>query len=156
MTAWTDSSSNDPRRQDRRRRRVSLVLRERRCGFDRRSPTGVGRVLCTLDPVLLYLRGRPGALAALLVTVNALNLADFALTMNVLASGGGEMNPIMRSLLAAGPVHTAAFKLLAIMAATYTVWRCRRYRSALAAALILLSAFAAVFVYEVVGLFLLV
>ena len=66
------------------------------------------------------------------------------------------MNPIMRSLLAAGPVHAAAFKLLAIMAATYVVWRCRRYRSALAAALILLSAFAAVFVYEVVGLFLLV
>ena len=135
---------------------MSLVLRERRCGFDRRWPTGVRRVLCTLDPVLLYLRGRPGTLAALLVTVNALNLADFALTMNVLASGGGEMNPIMRSLLAAGPVHAAAFKLLAIMAATYTVWRCRRYRSALAAALILLSAFVAVFVYEVVGLFLLV
>jgi hypothetical protein len=147
-----DSQSNMRRGGDRRGRRFSFVVRERRSGFDRRGPAPAGPASTALESVLTGLRDRPSALWVLLITVNALNLVDFALTLNVLALGGGEANPIMRSLFALNPVYAGAFKVVAVLLCTWLVWRFRRFRSALGAALLMVTIFAAVFFYHVIGL----
>jgi hypothetical protein len=142
-------NENERRRTDRRQRRVSFVLHERRSGFDRREPGGAGGGLAC---VLAGLRDRPGTLWVLLVTVNILNLADFFLTLNVLAAGGGEANPILRPLFEASPVYAGLFKFLTVFIVTLIVWRCRRFRRALEAALIMVGVFAVVFLYHILGL----
>jgi hypothetical protein len=91
-------------------------------------------------------------LRALLVTVNVLNIADFLLTLNVLKDGGGEANPIMRSLFSLGPFWAGLFKILAVLLTTLLVWRCRSYRLALAASLAMLAIFAAVALSHLFGL----
>lgn len=142
----------EQRMADRRCRRWNFVLRERRSGFDRRCLTDAGPLAGGLESTLVGLRDRPRVLWVVLTVVNVLNIADFALTLNVLASGGGEANPIMRSLFDMSPVWAGAFKLVAVLLATVLVWRCRRFRSALVAALLMLVVFAAVLFYHIVGL----
>jgi len=105
-----------------------------------------------MENALVGLRDRPGTLGILLFTVNALNLTDFLLTLNVLAMGGGEANPIMRSLFALDPLYAGIFKLAAVFVTTLVVWRCRRFRSALQAALVMVAVFAIVFFYHIFGL----
>lgn len=105
-----------------------------------------------LRRTLFALRDRPRALQLLLVAVNVLNVADFALTLGVLDSGGREANPIMRPLLAMSPLWAAIFKLIAVLAASLLVWEARRYRKALIAGLCMLVIFAGLFVYHVFGL----
>ncbi len=128
------------------------MLRERRSGFDRRRGEGAGRLSAAYDQALLGLRERPRVIMAVLVLVNVLNLADFLLTMNVLAHGGGEANPILRSLFAVDPLYAGIFKVVAVLVTSYLAWLCRRYRSGLQAALILLTVFSAVIAYHIVGL----
>ncbi len=106
----------------------------------------------SLSCVVAGLRDRPGTLWVLLVTVNVLNVADFVLTLNALAAGGGEANPIMRPLFAASPVYAGLFKFVAILAVTLIVWQCRRFRRALEAALIMVGIFTVVFFYHIFGL----
>jgi hypothetical protein len=143
---------NERRAGDRRRRRFSLVLHERRSGFDRRGPVRAGSATAVLENTLVGLRFRPGTLWAMLAMVNALNLADFALTLKVLAAGGGEVNPIMRSLFALNPAYAGVFKVMAVLLTTLLVWRCRRFRRALEAALVMMAVFAVVFFYHIYGL----
>lgn len=87
----------------------------------------------------------------ILLTVNLLNVADFWLTLRVLGNGGGEANPIMRSLFEVGPVWAGLFKMAAIGLTSLLVWRCRSYRMALAAALTMLAIFTAVAFYHILG-----
>lgn len=87
-----------------------------------------------------------------LVTVNILNLVDFVLTLNALAMGGTEANPVMRSLFNMDPAYAGSFKFLAILGVSLLMWRCRCYRSALQAALIVLGVFTLVFFYHIVGI----
>jgi len=143
---------NERRHADRRRRRLSLVFHERRSGFDRRGSGGAGPLLIAFQSLLTGLRDRPLMLRMLLVGVNVLNLADFVFTLNVLRSGGGEANPILRSLFALDPVYAGVFKMTAVLLSTWLVWRCRRYRTALEAALVMVAVFAAVLFYHVAGL----
>lgn len=147
-----DLESNERRRGDRRRRRVSLVWPERRSGFDRRGPASAGRAGVAFEGVLTGLRDRPATLRILLITVNMLNLADFVLTVNVLAMGGGEANPIMRSLFDLNPVYAGLFKVAAVLATSVVIWRFRRFRSALEVALVMLAVFMGVFFYHVLGM----
>lgn len=91
----------------------------------------------------------------LLLVVNALNLTDFGLTMNALANGATEANPVMASLFKIGPLWAGLFKTVAVLVATAIVWECRRYRKALVAAIAMLLVFAAVFAYHMVGMLLL-
>lgn len=139
------------RGSDRRRRRLSLVLHERRSGFDRRMcDSRSGR--STLDRLLLGLRSRPNVVLLTLVAVNLLNLADYLLTLHCLAMGGGEANPLMAALLHMGSAYAGMFKLMAVFVAAYTVWRFRRHRASLEAAVVMSGVFAALLVYHLVGL----
>jgi len=143
----------DSRRQkDRRKRRFSFVIRERRSGFDRREREGASRASIEYARALLALRDRPRLLFSLLVVVNILNLADFLLTLKVLAAGGGEANPILRSLFAMDPLYAGLFKLVAVLLTSWLAWRCRRFRSGLEAAVIMLAVFTAVICYHIFGL----
>ena len=81
---------------------------------------------------LVHLRDNPRTLQVLLVVVNALNLTDFGLTLNALANGASEANPVMASLFKVGPLWAGIFKTAAVLVATALVWECRRYRKALA------------------------
>lgn len=146
------SECKERRRNTRRRRRLNFVLHERRSGFDRRERVGAGHFSIAFQNVLVGLRDSPQTLRVLLVTVNLLNLADFLFTLNLLRAGGGEANPIMRSLFALDPVYAGAFKMAAVLLTTWLVWRCRRFRTALEASLIMVAVFAGVFVYHIIGL----
>jgi Domain of unknown function (DUF5658) len=148
----TATASDDRRAKNRRERRFSLALRERRSGFDRRGRDGATRVSAVIERALLNLRERPRAVFAVLFAVNALNLADFLLTLNVLADGGGEANPLMRSLFALDPLYAGIFKVVAVFFASWLAWRCRRFRSGLEASLILLAVFSGVICYHIFGL----
>jgi hypothetical protein len=142
----------DRRSKDRRRRRFSFVMRERRSGFERRNRPDAGRLSLAFERALLDLRDRPRVLFGLLITVNVLNLADFLLTLNVLAEGGGEANPILRSLFAADPLYAGIFKVVAVLLTSWLAWRCRRFRSGLEATIIMLVLFAGVICYHIFGL----
>ena len=142
----------DRQKKDRRQRRFSFVLRERRSGFDRRERQGASRSSIAYERALVALRDRPRLLFVLLLSVNILNLADFLLTLNVLARGGGEANPILRSLFALDPLYAGGFKLIAVLLTCWLAWRCRRFRSGLEAAVIMLVLFAAVICYHIFGL----
>lgn len=148
----TVSEPDDRRAKDRRQRRFNFVLQERRSGFDRRGLEDGGRISVAYERALLALRERPRMVLAILLMVNALNLADFLLTMNVLSHGGGEANPIMRSLFAMDPLYAGIFKMLAVFFTSWLTWRCRRFRSGLQVAIILLALFTAVIVYHLFGL----
>jgi len=136
---------------DRRRRRSGFVLREKRTGFDRRGSSGDGAVTAVLNNTLVGLRDRPSLVRVLLVVVNALNVADFALTLRVLDSGGGEANPLMRSLFALGPAWAGLFKIGTVLLVSLLLWRCRCFRDALTAVLAVLVIFGAVILYHICG-----
>ena len=104
------------------------------------------------ERALLALRDRPRVVLAILLLLNALNLADLLLTMNVLSKGGGEANPIMRSLFAMDPLYAGIFKMVAVLLTSWLTWRCRRFRSGLQVAVILLALFTVVICYHIVGL----
>jgi hypothetical protein len=144
-------SLDERRGTDRRRRRFSVVMHERRCGFDRRvaaSPSIHGAV----DRFLLAFRSRPGLVVLALFVVNALNLADYLLTLHCLASGGVEANPLMAALFDVGSFYAGLFKLVAVFVATYAVWHFRRHRASLEAAVLMTAVFSVLLVYHVLGL----
>ena len=105
-----------------------------------------------VEDSLCYLRGHSQVLLAVLVAANLLNLADFLLTLNVLAKGGGEANPVLRGLLTTAPWAAGLLKLTAIGAISLLIWQLRRYRLLLLASLALLGFFVAILLYHFYGL----
>ncbi len=105
-----------------------------------------------LESALIGLRDSPGVVVMLLLAINIVNLADFILTLNVLASGGGEANPLMRGLFNLGPVWAGIFKILAVGTASWLLWRCRRFRCVLKVAIVTAALFAVVLGYHIYGL----
>jgi hypothetical protein len=146
------AASDNRRMNDRRQKRFSFVLHERRSGFDRREREGASRASVVYQRALLGLRDRPRLVFAVLFVVNTLNLVDFLLTLRVLANGGGEANPILRSLFAVDPLWAGIFKVVAVLLTSWLAWRCRRFRSGLESSLILLAVFAGVICYHIFGL----
>ena len=146
-----DRMGEDRRQADRRRTRL-YVFRDKRTGFDRREYLARGLGHRFLHDVLVNLRDSPRTLMVLLLAVNALNLIDFSLTLNALAIGASEVNPVMASLFQASPVWAGIFKTAAVMLASLLVWEWRRYRKALLAGVVMLAVFTAVFAYHMVGL----
>lgn len=141
----------DGRSGDRRRERRSTFL-DRRTGFDRRECERSGLRVGSLQYRLLRLREQPRRLLWLLVAANALNIADYGLTLNALADGFKEGNPVMGFLIELSPVWAGIFKVFAVVLASLIVWQLRRYRKALVAAVGMLLVFAAVFAWHLYGL----
>lgn len=144
-----DEAQRERRAGDRRRQR-QYTFRDQRTGFDRREldTSDAGMLHCTL----VGLRNQPKALFWLLAAANVLNIADFALTLNALAHGFREGNPIMGFLFEVNPAWAGIFKVLAVLLASLLVWQLKRYRKALIAAIGMLLVFAGVFIWHLYGL----
>lgn len=140
------------RRADDRRRERRYTFLDRRTGFDRRDCGRPGSRAGSLQYRLVCLREQPRRLLWLLVAANALNIADYGLTLNALANGFAEGNPVMGFLIEMSPVWAGVFKVFAVLLASLIVWQLRRYRKALIAALGMLVVFAAVFAWHLYGL----
>lgn len=153
MTAGHPQSSTPgcrPRYPERRLRRRFLV-NERRTGFDRRQDVCRSPIAAILEAPLLRLRNDSVLLAELLILVNLLSALDLVITFNVLRLGAMELNPVMAYLLDLGPLPAALAKLGVMVAATGGLWLLRRYRAALATALVVLAVYGSLVTYEVVG-----
>ncbi|MBN1628259.1 MAG: hypothetical protein JW990_00715 [Thermoleophilia bacterium] len=94
------------------------------------------------------MRDQPRTLGWILAIANVLNVADYGLTMNALANGFQEANPIMRSMIEMNPALAGALKMLVLLLVTARVWQCRRYRKALIVAIVMLTFFAAIFAWH--------
>lgn len=149
MREMTDRGGHDRRGGERRRCR-RYIFRDQRTGFDRRSPEGPQAGI--LQNTLVGLRDQPRTLLWLLAAVNVLNLADFALTLNALAHGFHEGNPVMGFMLDLSPAWAGVFKTLAVLLASLLVWQLKRYRKALVVAIGMLVVFTAIFAWHIYGL----
>jgi len=133
-------STSEHRSGDERRRRRQHRLEERRSGFDRRR----------VYPVLGALRDNPWVLLAVLLVVNAMSLADGALTGIELSRGlATEANPVFGGLFGASPWLAAAFKVVVMLAVSILIWRWRRHRAILVVALVVLIAYAILLGYHI-------
>jgi hypothetical protein len=137
---------------DDRRRGRRLVLKDRRCGFERRRRQYRTPLRAAWDSCLVYLRDNPLTLAGVLVLVNLLSLLDLRLTLILFRLGVTEANPVMRYFFAASVTQAAIVKAGLVAAATLSIWALRRRRVALTAAALALALFGAVVLYEVAGL----
>ncbi len=145
MTAVTGSDRGGG---ERRVRTVSLRYPEKRTGFDRRATS-------RYQSALTAYRREPGAIAAVLGLILALNAADLILTVRALGRGTGEANPLMAWLFDQHTVLAAIFKLAVGLAVTAVIWRLRRYRRVLELSIVLTALFGLVLSYHLVGTLLL-
>ena len=84
-----------------------------------------------------------------LVELWALNVADLLLTRYALWLGfAKESNGVMDYFFRSGTLPSTAFKIGIVTVGTLLLWRLRRYRAALFAAVLLTGIFAAVVVYQ--------
>ncbi len=125
---------------------MSLVLHERRSGFDRRRSRS--RVRRATNSVLLFLRAEESLLFFALLAVNILNVADLAATLRALDLGAIEVNPLMHFLLGQNALLAAAAKIVMVGTASIAVWRLRRFRSALAVGVVMIFWFWLIIVYQ--------
>lgn len=146
----TESTVERRRGVERRVRRMSVHLPERRSGFDRRLPER-GRLRVAYFGLLHGYRRRPRLVAAVIVGFVALGAADFALTLGALRSGAEEVNPVMAALFDAGVPVAGAFKLGLTLVVAALMWSARRYRRVLEASFLLLALMAALLVYHLVA-----
>jgi hypothetical protein len=139
-------------RENDRRQTRRFVLRDRRLGFDRRHVSYRSPVGAALDSSLAYLRDHPPATVAVLALANLLSLLDLWLTTIVLRLGAVEVNPLMHYLFEASSTQAALVKVGLVAAATLGLWVLRRRRSALMVALLFLTVYTVLVLYEIVGL----
>ena len=135
---------------DRRTRRVSFRLPERRSGFDRRfrASGALGRAH---EVAIQALRSSPSLLALLLAGLVALNGADLALTLRALDLGASELNPAIGRLLEVDLALAVFIKTGLGVSVALTIWTLRRYRTVLEALLLLVAILVAVISYQVAG-----
>lgn len=124
---------------ERRRAPERFRIVERRGGFDRRAGRGM----------LLILRDNPMLLLGLLVLLNLLSAADWALTMHAFDHGAIEGNPVLASIIAALPLAAAVFKASVILGVSIALWSGRRHRLLLATAVVGVAVYALLAVYHI-------
>ena len=134
----SDLRSSGERRSTQERFRVV----ERRGGFDRRGPGGV----------LVILRDEPFILLGLLILLNLLSAADWALTMHAMQYGALEANPLLNALISTNPTQAAIFKAVVILGISVAVWAGRRYRLLLATAVGAVAVYALLMLYHFGGI----
>jgi fumarate reductase subunit C len=135
------------RRPDRRVRRVSIHVPERRSGFDRRRADS-GTVRSAYAAALERYRDSPGAVAAVAVGFVVLSVADLVLTLRALDAGATELNPFMAMLFERGPVVAAVVKVSLAAVVAAALWWGRRYRRILEVSLFGGSVMTALLVYH--------
>lgn len=135
-----------------RRRTRQFALRNRRSGFERRWTPRRAPFGAALDASLVYLRDHGGALVALLAFANLLSLIDLWFTSIALRLGAPEVNPLLRHFFEVSSTQAVVVKCGLVVAASLGIWALRRYRPALMTAIFFLAVYAAVALYEVVGL----
>lgn len=141
----------EQRTTERRKRKSSMVFPERRTGFDRRTAYNYGPLRKALETSLRTLRDSVPALLTVLVMVNVLNLLDYVFTINALAAGMSEGNPIMERLFEYDIRIAGLVKVAAMLGVTFVIWRNRRYRVILGCALLTLVAYAVLLTYHLYG-----
>lgn len=104
-----------------------------------------------LADTLSQMRARPELVVLVVLTINLLSAVDGLLTLNALAHGAREANPIMRALIEQEPVLWIWVKALLVGMLSWVLWRLRRYRLGLCAALAGLAVFTAVLAYHILG-----
>ena len=128
----------EQRTADRRATGNGFHFPDQRAGFDRRRPNGaVG-----------WYRDRPHLIAAVLVTVVLLNIADYLLTVRALDRGASEANPIMAALFEVSPAVAGSVKLTLVLVVVAVIWNMRRYRRILEVSLVALAGFSLVLAYQ--------
>jgi hypothetical protein len=137
-----DVSASEQRATERRVHVTPLRYPELRTGFDRRRRS----------PVLEFLRDNQRVLIAMLVALNLLSLADWALTVNALTVGASEGNVVLAALMQQNMLLAGVFKFSVMLGVSLLVWRARSYRLVLATLVGALGLYLAVIVYHVSGL----
>jgi len=132
---------------DRRISRFALRFPDRRLGFSRRR-VAAGRARSSATRLFAAYRDTPLALAVVLATVIALNIADLLLTFRAIELGAVELNPIMAALINTDPLLAALFKTTIVVGVAAAMWATRRYRRVLEASLVLLAAFVVLTTYS--------
>ena len=120
------------------------MIPERRTGFDQRTTNhSIGhRVTSHLSKSELLL-------AALLILINILNLADLVFTYLALGAGHQEANPFLRYVfLNYDPVIGGYIKITIGVLVTLVIWLLRRYRRMMEATLIILAIHFSIFFYH--------
>jgi hypothetical protein len=84
--------------------------------------------------------------------LNVLNVLDLRFTLIGLERGAVEANPVMSSFLGFGSGSAAVFKIALMVVISLAVWSGRRYRRILEFAVLATGVYAAVIVYHIVGL----
>ncbi len=92
---------------------------------------------------------RPQVVTWLLIELWVLNIADLLLTRRAIWLGfATESNRVMGHFLRAGTLSAVVFKVGVVTVGSLLLWRLRRHRAALLAAVALTAFFAAVVAYE--------
>jgi hypothetical protein len=143
------------RRRLERRQEHSFRWAEKRSGFDKRrlQQPGKAAVLAWIGEMAVAMRNHPGRLIKVLLLFNIFNLADYFLTVNALAAGHEELNPVMRFLFAADPLLAGIFKIVTGLAVTALIWHCRRFRLMLQFSLFAFGLYLLLIAYHFYGVF---
>lgn len=134
----------DRRKEERRKNRKTLVIPERRTGFDRRSASHTVGHKATW-----HLRSNEFLLVILLILVNLLNLGDLLFTYLALSAGYQEANPFLRYLfLNFSPLVGGYVKLAMGLLVTAAIWCFRKYRRVLEATLLILAIYLLILLFH--------
>jgi hypothetical protein len=136
-----------------RRQERAFRWTEKRTGFDNRQEPDKAAFLAWPGQLAVAMRDRPALLVKVLLLFNIYNIADYFLTVNALAAGHQELNPLMRYLFATDPLLAGIFKIVTGAAVTMLVWHCRRFRLMLQFSLFAFGLYLALIAYHFYGVF---
>jgi Domain of unknown function (DUF5658) len=149
----SDRDQDRIRQKDRRARRTTVHLPERRTGFDRRTNPSAGRARVAYLGWIRRLSESPERAAMLMISIVVLNIADIAFTFRALDRGLPELNPVMAGLLDAGHGVAALVKIGVPVALAVAGWRLRRFRRVIEVALFVVTLMSVVVLYHLLGSF---
>ncbi len=155
-TESTSTSEKDLDRStqtDRRARKTTFHVPERRTGFDRRTDPSAGRARVAYLGWIRQLSESPERAALLMISIVVLNIADVAFTFRALDRGLRELNPVMAGLLDAGHGVAALVKIGVLAALAAAGWWFRRFRRVIEVALLVVALMSVVVLYHVFAYF---
>jgi hypothetical protein len=141
------------RRQLERRQERGFRWTEKRSGFDNRQQAEGATIFAWTGKMAVAMRDQPGLLVKVLLLFNIYNIADYFLTINALAAGHEELNPVMRYLFALDPLLAGIFKIVIGLAVTALIWYCRRFRLMLQFSLFAFGLYLVLIAYHFYGVF---